>query len=92
MSIPVAHVPPAITIDYEKCTTPFDCKKCLQICPIAVFRVNPTKEERGKENNKQEPGTYKLVAYYRDACTGCNKCLDVCPVSAIKIEWPGGKA
>ena len=28
---------PKITIDYDKCRTPFDCARCLQICPQAVF-------------------------------------------------------
>ena len=37
-----------ITIDLEKCTVPFLCKKCLQICPEACFHVTRVmqKEER----------------------------------------------
>ena len=76
---------PKIEIDYTKCTTPFDCKKCLQICPQAVFDVNPVKMVRLRETDKKEPGAYKLHALYRDKCTGCNKCVEVCPQDALTI-------
>ena len=79
---------PKITIDQEKCTVPFLCKKCLQICPEAVFHVTRVmaKEERLKEMDPRIPGNYVLVATRRDRCTACNRCIDVCPVDAIKIE------
>jgi ferredoxin len=79
-----------ITIDPEKCTVPFLCKKCLQICPEAVFHVTRVmqKEERLKEMDPRVDGNYVLFASRRDKCTVCNKCLEVCPVDAIKIEMP----
>ena len=79
---------PKITIDHEKCQVPFLCKKCLQVCPTAVFFVNRvvTKEERLKEMDPRIPGNYVLYAPRRDKCTVCNKCIEVCPVDAIKIE------
>ena len=77
-----------IEIDHSKCTTPFDCKKCLQICPQAVFDVRAMKMVRGMETDKKEPGAYKLLAWYRDKCTGCNDCIQVCPVGAITITFP----
>ena len=79
---------PKITIDYEKCTVPFLCKKCLQICPDAVFWVRCVSEERLKETDPRIPGTYKLNPLRRNKCTMCNKCIEVCPVDAIKIEAP----
>ncbi len=79
---------PRITIDHEKCTTPFDCKKCLLVCPQAVLEVYPIKVEKFKETDKKEPGAYKLVGFYRDKCTMCNKCIEVCPVDAITISLP----
>jgi len=81
---------PQITIDLQKCTVPFLCKKCLQICPEAVFHVTRVmqKEERLKEMDPRVDGNYVLFATRRDKCIVCNKCLEVCPVDAIKIEMP----
>ncbi len=79
---------PKITIDSEKCTVPFLCKKCLQACPTAVFWVKCVKEERAKETDPRVPGTYELTALRRNKCTMCNKCIGVCPADAIKIEAP----
>lgn len=79
---------PTITIDREKCTVPFLCKKCLQICPTAVFRVSRvmSKEERLKEMDPRIDGNYVLSVGRRDKCIMCDKCIDVCPVDALKIE------
>lgn len=85
---------PIITIDHEKCTVPFLCKKCLQICPELVFHVERVlvKEERLKEMDPRVDGTYELSAPRRDKCISCDKCVEVCPVAALKIEMPvGGK-
>jgi len=81
---------PIITIDHEKCTVPFLCKKCLQICPEAVFHVTRimAKEKRLEEMDPRIDGNYVLGIARREKCTGCNMCIDVCPVDAIKIEIP----
>jgi len=81
---------PIIEIDYSKCVVPFDCKKCLQACPQAVFQVHPLKVERLKETDKKEPGTFKLFAPFRDKCSMCNDCVEVCPVDALRISMPAG--
>ncbi len=79
---------PKITVDMEKCTVPFMCKKCLQICPEAVFHVTRVMkhEKRLEEMDPRVDGYYALGAGRRDRCTVCNKCIEVCPVDAIKIE------
>jgi NAD-dependent dihydropyrimidine dehydrogenase PreA subunit len=81
---------PKITIDQQKCTIPFACKKCLQICPMMVFSVRRVmaKEQRLKEMDPRIDGNYVLHVDRRDKCTVCNKCIEVCPVNAIKIEVP----
>lgn len=79
---------PTIEIDATKCATPFACKKCLQICPQAVFMVHVVKVARGVETDPNDPGAYHLNATFRDKCTGCNECLRVCPVDALKITFP----
>ena len=79
---------PKITIDKEKCTIPFACKKCLQICPTAVFHVERvmSKEKRLEEMDPRIDGNYELRVAYRNKCISCDKCVEVCPVDAIKIE------
>ena len=81
---------PKITIDQQKCTVPFVCKKCLQICPMLVFSVTRVmaREERLREMDPRIDGNYVLHVVRRDKCTACNKCIEVCPVNAIKIEVP----
>jgi len=81
---------PQITIDAEKCTVPFLCKKCLQVCPQGVLYVERVmaKEQRLREVDPRIPGNYELTTSRRDKCTVCNKCIEVCPVNAIKVEKP----
>jgi len=88
--LPMGRKFPKITIDHEKCTVPFLCKKCLQICPMAVFSVARVmeKEKRLEEMDPRIEGNYVLHAPRRDKCTVCNLCIDVCLVDAIKIEVP----
>ncbi len=76
---------PAIHIDESRCTVPFDCKRCLQVCPQAVFAVEAVKVERGRETDPKEPGAYKLDTPYRDKCVMCHDCIEACPVSALTI-------
>ena len=87
-----ATVAPSIRIDHERCTTPFACKRCLQVCPTAVFSVHPTKMVRLEENDKHEPGAYRLNVVYRDKCSGCNFCVEACPEDALTVEMPAGGA
>ncbi len=79
---------PKIDIDQSRCTTPFDCKKCLTACALAVFRVKPVNMKRGEETNKKAPGSYKLDVTFRDMCTGCLDCVKVCPNNALTITLP----
>jgi len=76
-----------IEIDHEKCTTPYACKKCLQICPQAVFAVITVKTEKFKETDENEPGAYGLRVAYGDKCTVCNECVEVCPVGAVNVMY-----
>ena len=78
---------PKITIDYSKCTVPFWCKKCLQICPQIVFQTYCVQIEKFRESDPREPGIYKVLPVRRDKCNMCNKCVDSCPENAINIEY-----
>jgi NAD-dependent dihydropyrimidine dehydrogenase PreA subunit len=77
---------PVIEIDKKKCTIPFECKKCLQICPQAVFAVAPTKVERFKET---DPENYEVQAVFRDKCVVCLDCVKMCPTGALRVKAGG---
>ena len=76
-----------IEIDHKKCTTPFACKRCLQICPQAVFIVMPIKQEKFKETDENEPGSFRLMVGYGDKCTVCYECTKVCPLGALAVTY-----
>ncbi len=77
---------PVIEIDRDRCQTPFECKKCLQICPHAVFAIAPTKVERFRET---DPEDYEVQAVFRDKCVICMDCVRVCPAHALRVETGG---
>lgn len=74
--------PALFDIDIKQCTSPFACKKCLEICPHKCFLIEETKVEKGRET---PPENWKIDALYRDKCIGCMKCVEVCPEAAIKV-------
>lgn len=76
-----------IEIDQKKCTTPYACKKCLQICPMAVFGITTVKMEKFKETDENAPGTFKLRVAFGDKCIVCNECVEVCPVQALTVTY-----
>jgi len=77
---------PLIEIDRSKCTTPFECKRCLQVCPQAVFAVAPTRVERFRET---DPEDYEVQAVFRDKCVACMDCVKVCPKDALRVKTGG---
>ena len=91
--LPMGRKFPKISIDQTKCTVPFLCKKCIQACPMAVFKVTRVmdREKRLEEMDPRVDGNYVLSAPRRDKCTVCNICLDLCPAGAIKIEVPAAE-
>ena len=54
-------------IDYEKCKV---SKKCIEVCPMEVFRI-----EDGKVFVKKP-----------EECIGCKECEVNCPTGAIKVK------
>ena len=85
---PAAHVAPRITIDHAKCTTPMVCRKCLQICPQAVFTVQVVKMVKYVETDIHEPGAYRVRPLFLDKCVVCDDCRAACPVGALTISLP----
>jgi len=80
LTLPLAKV--SVNVDNEKCLGPLKCRKCLQICPQAVFFTYPTKRERNKICDE-----WRILPTHERLCTGCvDLCVKVCPTKAIKIE------
>lgn len=79
---------PLITVDHSKCTTPMVCRKCLEVCPQAVFIVNVVKMVKYVETDIYEPGAYRVRPLFRDKCVACDDCRAVCPVGALTITLP----
>ena len=76
-----------ITVDYQKCTKPFACKKCMDICPGNVFLVyqNPMMVRKYQFVDENQPGSYVLLAPMIGKCVGCMECTKVCPNDALKV-------
>jgi NADH-quinone oxidoreductase subunit I len=74
---------PKITVDRDRCRTPYQCKRCLQVCPQAVFMVLPREMSTFRENDPEE---YDLLPVFKDKCTLCNDCVRVCPLDALAIS------
>ena len=78
-----------LTINYNLCKDPLNCRKCLSICPSLVFACGATKVWKGRET---DPTEYRIVGRYYDKCSGCGDCQKVCPNGAIKIEFVSREA
>ena len=76
---------PNIYIDYDKCTTPFDCKICLRKCPQSCFEANPTYVQKFFETDKKVQHSFRVTPFYVDKCTMCMDCVNLCPVKAITV-------
>ncbi|MFZ5595485.1 MAG: ATP-binding protein [Bacillota bacterium] len=80
---------PKISWDMGKCPTPMACKKCLEICPQAVFMLVTLKNKKYVETDINDPNAYLIHPLFRDKCVGCNDCVGVCPSGAINIVFEG---
>ena len=64
----------------DKCTNPFECEKCLRVCPEAVFALYAPDRQEGVA-----PDKYVIAPALQYFCTGCGACTDVCPKDAITL-------
>ena len=80
-----------IRIDRERCRysmyDPQGCKKCLQICPLAILANQPVQKRDFTipKDQRLDPTIWKLVVPWEDHCNGCGACVQTCPHSAIMV-------
>lgn len=84
-----------ITINRERCRfslyDPLGCRRCLEICPVAVFATRPIQKRDFSVPKEQrvDPTLWTLTTPWEDYCDGCGACLRECQFSAISITFDG---
>ena len=61
----------ALVVDQIRCRERRDCHRCMEVCPVEVFRVMEGRLITDPENE--------------DECTLCELCLQTCPQGAIRL-------
>ncbi|MFZ3167115.1 MAG: 4Fe-4S binding protein [Candidatus Methanoperedens sp.] len=70
-----------IQINQSKCIgAPYNCNKCMQACPRAIFVAYPSNRQVGVICNK-----WLLEVPIKELCIGCKLCEKACPKEAIKV-------
>lgn len=84
-----------IAVDEEKCRfslyDPTGCKRCLEVCPLAIFATRPIQKRDFSVPKEQrvDPTIWMMVTPWRDYCDGCGACLRACAHGAITITFDG---
>lgn len=65
----------------HKCTSPRDCRRCLEVCPEGVFMMYPETLRRPG----RRAGSWVIAPARATRCTGCMVCVGKCPNVAISV-------
>jgi ferredoxin len=71
-----------IEINEKKCTSPWECRKCLAACPETVLMAYPLV---GRQPGKA-PEDWRIRPVFLTLCTGCKICSEICPQNAITVS------
>ncbi|NWF95207.1 MAG: 4Fe-4S binding protein [Candidatus Thorarchaeota archaeon] len=69
-----------ILVDHAICGDPRACKKCLQVCPSALFMMY------SPDYVSEDPTEWRVDVAFTDLCTRCGDCVTVCPKNAIHLK------
>jgi len=61
-----------LEIDWPKHLAAGPCKRCVEVCPVDIFRM--------------ADGKLEVVADNEDECILCDMCLVQCPTKAITLR------
>ncbi len=84
-----------ITVNEEKCRfslyDPSGCKRCIEICPLAIFATRPIQKRDFSVPREQrvDPTIWMLLTPWQDYCDGCGACLRACETGALTITFDG---
>jgi ferredoxin len=78
-----------ITVDYEACTDPMNCAKCLHVCPSTVFILKPLYQRQQTGPVVPTKDNWRLMPVHERFCYDCGECVTVCPRGAITIKSKG---
>ncbi|MEW6034704.1 MAG: 4Fe-4S dicluster domain-containing protein [Chloroflexota bacterium] len=65
----------------EKCATPRDCRKCLDVCPNGVLGTYGAGREPGKKETN-----WTVAPVYLALCDACGLCAQACPSAALQVR------
>ena len=71
-----------IEVNQEKCKSPRECRKCLEVCTEGVFMNHP---RVGRKPGKKTED-WAIRPLFLSLCTACKICEEVCPKSAIRVS------
>lgn len=71
-----------IAINHEKCHSPVECHRCIEICPQCVYKMHLPKIDKGKA---MPTDVWKLAMWFPGQCVGCLECIRVCPEGALEL-------
>jgi NAD-dependent dihydropyrimidine dehydrogenase PreA subunit len=71
-----------ITWDSSKCTSPRQCRKCIDACPQGVFITYPRDGRKPGEMTEN----WAVAPLFLSLCTGCEVCEQICPENAITLR------
>ncbi len=60
-----------LQVDRKRCRDGAACARCVDVCPVDVFRL--------------EDGKLTIDAENEDECTLCELCLQACPQEALRL-------
>jgi ferredoxin len=72
-----------IKIDKLKCKNPDTCMKCIQICPVKIFVLQPI----GAPKMSSYVKTWRIKTICEAMCNGCMECAEICPEQCIRVEF-----
>ena len=70
-----------VEVTGERCRSPRECRRCLEMCPEFVFMTHPRKCRLPGRRAKD----WVVVPVHLTLCTRCMVCVEACPQNAITV-------